>query len=190
MSRRAILTEFAIQSPAKSGFGESDVRHFNCVLFTIRMGDYRDVDPQKDAYGEESIRRPLHMGLAEPVIGGERSDWSGNVDAIAICISGSKTDWVNQGKARSPIIIPEAETDAHSRPIRGVIKLRKTFHAMFHMEMEGAFATWMSGKSIKPDRAVSILRMDVSQQGVNPTAYSSFYAGRRGRSSLPRRRQH
>ena len=41
------------------------------------------------------------MGKIEPLVNGSRAEWPDEVGGISIFISVSKTDWVNQGAARS-----------------------------------------------------------------------------------------
>ena len=51
--------------------------------------------------GMRRERHPLHMADIEPLEDGIRCEWGIEVTGASILISGSKTDWPNQGSARS-----------------------------------------------------------------------------------------
>ena len=139
-------------------------------FFMLRMSEYVDKGPA-DRYGKYG-RHPLRMGEIEPLVKGKRTAWSGEVDEISIYISGSKTDWLNQGMVRSHNQIPLTEPNSHLCPVRSLIKLWKLAPSKFQRNTDRVFAAWRSGKSIKADRIVALLRMAVFKQGMNPSAFS------------------
>ena len=114
------------------------------------------------------------MDEIEPMVNGSMADWSGEVGEISIYISGPETDRPNQGKVRPRNIIPENESESHLFPVRGMKRLWHLCPTKLHRgrERERELASRMSGKPAKPDRVVSLLRMDVFQHGMNPSAYS------------------
>ena len=139
-------------------------------FFMLRMSEYLEKGPS-DKYGRLG-RRPLLMHEIEPLCGGKRVDWSGDVDEISIFISGSKTDWLNQGMVRSHNTTPLSEPNSHLCPVRGLVKLWELAPSKFQRNTDRAFATWRSGKPIQADRLVAVLRLAVFKQGLNPNAFS------------------
>ena len=141
-------------------------------FFMLRMSEYLELPTRGDASVEAKARRPLTMDEIEPMIDGKRCEWSEDVNEISIYISGSKTDWLNQGMVRSRNLIPDDVEHHHLCPVRGLIKLWKLRPSKFHRNSDCTFATWKSGKRIQQDRVVSLLRMAVFAQGLNPAAFS------------------
>ena len=139
-------------------------------FFMLRMSEYVDKGPA-DRYGKYG-RHPLRMNEIEPLSGGKRTLWSSEVDEISIYISGSKTDWLNQGTVRSHNRIPANEPNAHLCPVRSLVRLWELAPSKFQRNTDRVFATWRSGKPIKADRFVAMLRMAVFKQGMNPSAFS------------------
>ena len=112
------------------------------------------------------------MDEIEPMRNGKRVERPGDIGEIAIYNSGPKTDWLNQGMVRSHNIIPQGTKNAHLFPVRGLMKMRKLCPAKFHRNNDRVFASWRSGRAIRPGRALSLLRMAVFDQGMNPTSFS------------------
>ena len=137
----------------------------------LRMGEYLEKNTRTEV-GEVNLRHPLLMDEIEPMVNGTTAERSGKVGEISIYISGPARDWLNQGMVRSRNIIQENENNSHLRPVLGLQRLRHLCPAKFHRGKERLFASWMSGKTIRPDRLVSLLRMAVFQHGMNPSAYS------------------
>ena len=131
------------------------------------------------------------MGEIEPMANGSRAEWSGEVGGISIYISGSQTDWLNQGMARPRNIIPGDECNSHLRPSLGMEELWRFRPAKFLRGEEMVFVSWMPGKPVKPDRVVSLLRMAVFQQGLNPSRgiFVTFTSIGWGRRVVPGYRQ-
>lgn len=104
---------------------------------------------------------------------GSRVDWPGEVVGGAIYISGSQTDWLNQGMARSHSIIPEHENNSHLRPVRGLLKLRRLRPVKFHRYKDKALASCMSvGGGDKTGSGGFAITYGCFQHGLNPSAYS------------------
>ena len=82
---------------------------------------------------------------------------------------------------RSRNIIPEGVPNSHICAVRSLIKLWKICPAKFHRDDERVLDSWRSGKPINPDRALALLRMAVSEQGMRPASFSlhSLRAGGR-----------
>ena len=150
-------------------------------FFMLRMGGYLEKRTRDDQNNEYDARHPLQTDVIEPTINGMRSYWSDDVDEIAIYISGSKTDWLNQGMVRSHNLIPEGAENSKLSPVRSLAKLWKLCPAKFERNNERVFASWRSGKPIKPDIVLSLLRMAIFEQGMCPNAFSlhSLRAGGR-----------
>ena len=122
--------------------------------------------------GGRPIRRPLLMGEIEPLIDCKRYEWPGDVSGIPSYTPGSKTDWLNQGVVRSRNLIPLAESNSLLFPVRGLVRLWGLSPSEFHRKTDRACAAWRSGKAIKPDWAVSLLRLAVFKKGLNQSAFS------------------
>ena len=69
-------------------------------------------------------------------------------------------------------------------PIYALAEVRLNFWGYARLrsvETAGVFSTtWRSAKSIKPGRAVSLLRMEVSDRGLRPSASPHAFATGRG----------
>ena len=122
--------------------------------------------------GENEIRHPLLKGEIDPFSGGRRSGWVGRSAEISICIAGAKTDCLNRGTISSRNMIPDGGKNTHLCPVRHLVKLWKICPPKCHMDGVWVSESWMSGKPIKPDRAVSLLGVAVSQQCLHPSAFS------------------
>ena len=107
----------------------------------------------------------------EPLINGVRAEWPEGVNAVSIYISGSKTDWLNQCVIRSHNLIPSTVPNSHLRPVRSLAKQWEIRPDKFLRNNEMIFAHWKSGKPVKLDRVVSLLRMAVFEQGLNQAAF-------------------
>ena len=138
----------------------------------LRMGGYLETTTQKGPQGGKASRRPLQTEEIEPLKDGKCTEWHEDVNGIFIYISGSKTDWLNQGMARSHNLIPEGVGDSHLCPLRILIKICEISPPKFQRNADRTFATWRSGKSIKPDMVVSMLRMAAFEQCLCPSAFS------------------
>ena len=141
-------------------------------FFMLRMGGYLEKAPQEHQSEDKATRHPLRMDEIEPMVNGRRGDWSDDIDEIAIYISGSKTDWMNQGMVRSHNIIPRDVPNSHLCPVRGLKSLWVISPSKFQRGNDRVFASRKSGRPIKPDRVVALLRMAVFEQGMCPTAFS------------------
>ena len=129
-------------------------------------------DPKSGPWGTRWTRNPLLMGEIEPLCDGIRVEWSEDVNEISIYISGSKTDWANQGMVRSHNRIPEGIENAHVCPLRSLTKLWELSPSKSQWNTVRVFATWRPGQAIKPDRVASLLRMAVFAKGLYPSAVS------------------
>ena len=138
--------------------------------------------PKKGTLGENDIRHPPMADEIEPMVGGRRAEWSGNVNDISTFISVPKTDWLNQGMIRPREMLPGGGNNSHLFPVRSLIKLRDTCPTKFHRDADRVFASMRSGDPIKPDRAASLLRMAAPQQCHNPSDFS-LRSMRGGRST-------
>ena len=79
-------------------------------------------------------------------------------------ITGPKTDWPNKGMVRSHNLIPEGIENVHLFPVRSLTKLWELSPPKSQRHTGRVFSTWRSGKAIKPDRVVSLLRTADSEQ--------------------------
>ena len=141
-------------------------------FFMLRMGEYLEKTPSESKRRDYPQRHPLQMNEIEPLCQGKKVDWSLDVDEIAIYISGSKTDWLNQGMVRSHNSIPPGATNDHLCPVKGLKRLWEICPAKFHRNNDRIFASWKSGRPIKPDSILATLRLAVFEQGMNPSAFS------------------
>ena len=138
-------------------------------FFMLRMSEYLDRGAKTAG---DNTRRPLTTDEIEPLRDGRRAVWSAGVNEISIYISGSKTDWLNQGMVRSHNLIPSSEPNSHLCPARCLIRLWELAPAKFRRNTAAVLPSWKSGTPIKPDRVVALLRSAVFKQGFNPTAFS------------------
>ena len=139
-------------------------------------GGYLEKTAHWDSNIDSVARHPHQTDEIEPLTDGIMSAWSGEINAIPIYIYGSKTDWLNQGMARSHNLIPEGVPNSRLFPARSLIKLWKISPAKFHRNNERVFASWRSGKSIKTDRVWALLRMAVFEHGLCPAAFSLSFS--------------
>ena len=141
-------------------------------FFMLRMSEYLETGNQKSQCDEKRQRHPLLMSDIEPLIGGKKCEWSERVEEISIHISGSKTDYLNQGMIRSIGAIPVNEPNSHLCPVRALIRLWNIRPSKFYKNIDRTFATWSSGQPMRTEHLVSVLRMAVFSQGLNPNAFS------------------
>ena len=115
---------------------------------------------------------PLLMRDIAPLFMGVRTHWGEHVGEVSIYISGSKTDWLNQGCVRLHPIIPLGSTNADLRAARALVKLHATYPCKFHMWVEKVFPSWRAGSAIQGRALTALLRSAVFKRGLNPGAYS------------------
>ena len=73
---------------------------------------------------------------------------------------------------RSHNKLPLEASKSHLCPVRNLVKLWKVCPVKFQRNTDRVFASWRSGKPIKPDRALAVLRAAVFEQGMSPSAFS------------------
>ena len=141
-------------------------------FFAMRMSEYLGKSTQNEHNKDNNARHPILADAIEPLIDGRRAEWPDDIGEISICLSGSATDRLNQCAARPRNLIPTSVPNSNLWPVRRLAKLWKICPPKFQMNREREFATWRSGTPIKPGRVVALLRMAVSEQGLNPAAFS------------------
>ena len=73
---------------------------------------------------------------------------------------------------RSRNMIPSDVENSHLCPVRGLKRLWKLPPSKFHRNNDRVFAPWKSGRPIKPDRIVALLRAAVFEQDMWHNAFS------------------
>ena len=138
-------------------------------FFMLRMSEFLVNDDKNKPAG----RHPLHVEDIEPLCQGTSTTWGDHVDEISIRISGSKTDWLNQGCVRSHTQVKRGAPNDDICVVSALKLLRKEFPAKFSKRRDVPFATWRDGAAIKPAAVTAILRAAVKQAGdENPMEFS------------------
>ena len=134
--------------------------------FMLRMSEY--VVTGK----ETQERHPLHMGDIEPLCDGVRCEWGPHVNGVSIFISGSKTDWLNQGATRSHSKVEPGSPNSHLCVVTALLGLFDAYPAKFRKARDAPFTTWRSGEAIPASNITAILRAAAFKQGQKSEAYS------------------
>ena len=115
-------------------------------------------------------RHPRHMLEIEPRSQGVRDRRGTHADCASIRISGSKTDWVNQGRIRSHTSMPACSANSDLYLARALVMLQNMCPVEFAIGIDKTLATWMRGSPIPGTSLTSLLRYAVFKRGLNPGA--------------------
>ena len=107
-------------------------------FFLLRMSEFLATNSNFTP----SDRHPLHMGDIQPLRKGSPTHWGGHVGEISVHISGSKTDWLNQGCARSHTLVGDLEPNSDICVVRAFIAMFKEPQAKFGNSGDAPLATW------------------------------------------------
>ena len=86
-------------------------------------------------------------------------------------ISGSKTDWLNQGCVRSHTTVSFGAANADICVVRALTDIFVRYPAKFTKNRDSIFATWQNGGAIRPSYMTAILRSTVKKYGQNPAEF-------------------
>ena len=106
--------------------------------------------------------------LCEGVI----THWGPHVDEVMVYISGSKTDWLNQGCVRSHSRVDINSPNSDICIVRALTELHALYPAKFEKGKDNCFPTWRNGEGIQPTQVTALLRAAVASGGHNPASYS------------------
>ena len=120
---------------------------------------------------EGGDRHPFHTNDIEPMMDGVRREWGPRVNGVCIYISGSRTDWLNQGPTRSHRKVGEDSPDKYLCAAAAVLALFGAYPAKFQNSRGAPFATWCNCVAIPANHATSILRAAALKQGHDSSAY-------------------
>ena len=137
-------------------------------FFMLRMGEYLTTNSRNC----NSERRPISTSDIEPRCRGEPTEWGPHVDEVSVFISGSKTDWLNQGCIRSHSKIESGSPNVELCVVRALIGVFKAFPAKLRKHKDLPFATWKNGSPIPSTHVAATLRAAVFKNGNNPQAFS------------------
>ena len=137
-------------------------------FFMLRMSEFLAT---KSKHAPEG-RHPLYMEDIHPLCDGKPTQWGAHVGEISIHISGSKTDWVNQGCVRSHTKVDPESPNADVCVVRAFIDLCNEFPAKFSKRTDAPVASWRNGDTIPADAVTALLRAAASANGNCPGAYS------------------
>ena len=121
---------------------------------------------------ETGARHPLHTADIEPLYDGVKTEWGQHVNGVSIFISGSKTDWLNEGATRSHSRVDENSPNKHICVVRALVALHSAFPAKFANKRDTPFACWRNGGAIPAPHVASIIRASIFKQGRASDSYS------------------
>ena len=94
-----------------------------CVLtgwfFMLRMSEFLVTNSKHTPPG----RHPILMEDVQPLCQGSPTVWGDHVDEISVHISGSKTDWTNQGCVRSHTMVSQESPNSDICVVRAYVEL-------------------------------------------------------------------
>ena len=137
-------------------------------FFMLRMGEMFDNNDKTRPEG----RHPLLMSDIDPLCKGNLTHWGDHVGEITIHISGSKTDWLNQGCVRSHTRVNSESPNRNICVAKALVDLFDLYPAKFAKNRDDGFATWRTGEGIPPATANALLRSSVAKNEHNPLAYA------------------
>ena len=134
--------------------------------FMLRMSEYV-------VTGKETTQRhPLHTQDIEPLHDGVRCEWGPEVNGVSIFISGSKTDWLNQGATRSHSKVGPGSPNSHLCIVSALQGLFDVYPAKFTKAKDQPFTTWRNGQPIPGTYITATLRAAAFSQGNRTESYS------------------
>ena len=137
-------------------------------VFMLRMGEFLDAKNPLTPDG----RRPVLISDIDPLCDGKSTRWGKHVDEVMVHISGSQTDWLNQGCVWSHIRLATGSANQDICAARAIADLFTMFPAKFSKNRDAPLATWRNGGAIRPGHVTAKLRSAVTKNGENPSAYS------------------
>ena len=111
------------------------------------------------------------------------------VNGVSIFISGSTTDWLNQGDARSHSKVGPNPSNSHLCIATALLGLHEAYPSKCHKRRDTPFATWRNGENIPASYVTATLRDSAFKQGYKAESYPPTrsgmaeprpYIGRRG----------
>ena len=113
-------------------------------FFILRMGEFLVTKSKFPPQG----RHPIHMDDVQPLCKGAPTSWGERVGEISVRISGSKTDWVNQGCVRSHTRVSPTSPNADICVARAFVMMLREFPAKFRKRADQPLATWRNATPI------------------------------------------
>ena len=137
-------------------------------FFMLRMGEMFDNNDKCRPSG----RHPLIISDIDLLCKGNLTHRGEHVDEIMAHISGSKTDWLNQGCVRSHAQVDPSSPNAHICAVKALRGLFAIYPAKFTKHLDQGFSTWRTGDNIPPTTVNALLRSAVAKNGHNPLAFA------------------
>ena len=127
--------------------------------FVLRMSEYV-------VTGKETRQRhPIHTEDIEPWRDGARCTWGPEVNGVSIFISGSKTDWLNQGPTRPHRKVDPGAPNSHFCIATALQGLQEVYPAKFPKARDQPFAAWRNGNPIPGSYITASLRAAAFSHG-------------------------
>ena len=137
-------------------------------FFMLRMSEFLVTNSKHTPPG----RHPIYMEDVQPLCNGSPTHWGNHVDEISIHISGSKTDWLNQGCVRSHTRVSSDSPNADICVVQAYVDLFNEHPVKFTKYTDRPVASWRNGDSIPQEAVTALLRAAASANGNSPAAYS------------------
>ena len=134
----------------------------------LRMSEFLTTDKGGGSGG----RHPILLNEAEPMCMGSPTNWGDHVDEVCVYISGSNTDWLNQGCVRSHARVSPASPNADIFIAGAFVALYKEFPAKFTKYGDRPVAVWRYNFPIPPASVTALLRAAASIGGGDRSEYS------------------
>ena len=131
-------------------------------------------------------RHPIYMSDIEPLRDGVRCAWGGGRKRASLFISGSKTDWLNQGATRSHRKLDPEAPNKHLCVVSALQGLYQAYPDKFRMARDTPFATWRNGNNIPGQFIAATLRTAAFKHGYKAESYSLHSLRAGGATSLYR----
>lgn len=96
-------------------------------FFMLRTGELFDNNDLNRPAG----RHPILLSDIDPLCQGNLTHWGPHVDEVTIRISGSKTDWLNQGCVRSHTRVKSSANNRHICVVAALVDLFAIYPAKF-----------------------------------------------------------
>ena len=149
-------------------------------FFMLRMSEFLVTNSSRTPEG----RHPIFMEDAQPLHLGSPTHWGNHVGEISVHISGSKTDWLNQGCVRSHTRVKHDSPNADICAVQAYVDLFNEYPAKFTKNVDKPVSYWKNGSPIPAESVTALLRAAASHNGNSPTAYSPHSLRAGGASAL------
>ena len=131
-------------------------------FFMRRMGGFLGANSKSNP----PDRRPIHMDDVDPMYQGNPTHWGEHVGEMCVHISGSKSDWLNQGCVRSHTKVCGNSPNADICVAMAFASLFAEAPAKFRRNRDVPVAVWMYATPIQPSVVTSFLRVAVGKGAI------------------------